>query len=111
LARARPVVESYLEAWRLEGLIEGQAPRFGCIAFPRLTGVADTAVFADWLAREHGVIVAPGRYFGAPGHIRVGFSRAPEGLDLALERLGRGLRAYVEAHAGDARPEENLATS
>ena len=94
LAAARPVVESAFAAWCGEGLIEGAVPAFGCIAFPRLVDIDDTVAFADWLGERCGVVVAPGEYFGAPGHVRIGFAQPPADLSFALDALGDGLRAY-----------------
>jgi len=37
--------------------------------------------------------VAPGEFFGAPGHIRVGFAQLPGQLEEGLERLTEGLKA------------------
>lgn len=76
------------------GLIEGNIPPYGCVAFPRVVGVEDTAALAAWLRDEYGVVVAPGRFFRAPGHIRVGFGGDSTRLAGSLARLGDGLAAY-----------------
>lgn len=94
LASNRPIVEAAIACWTGEGLIAGQLPASGCIAFPRLIGIDDAVQFSDWLCERHGVIVAPGDYFGAPGHIRIGFAQAQADLEYALDALGEGLRAY-----------------
>lgn len=94
LARARPIIESYHAHWRNAGLVEGELPRFGCIAFPRLVGIGDTVAFAEWLAERCSVIVAPGEYFGTAGHIRIGFARAPGDVDYGLQALTDGLMHY-----------------
>lgn len=91
---ARPVMEARFEAWKREGLVEGALPPFGCICFPRLAGIDDTEAFADWLADRSGVIVAPGEFFGAPGHVRIGFARALDELQSGLDAITDGLRAY-----------------
>lgn len=93
--RARPVVEEYFADWRASGLIGGALPAYGCIAFPRLIGINRTIDFSDWLEDRSGVIVAPGEYFGAPGHVRIGFARDPDQLRRGLDMLGDGLRRYV----------------
>ncbi|CAM9441239.1 unnamed protein product [Sphacelaria rigidula] len=50
----------------------------------------------DILAREWGVLVTPGRAFGAPGHVRVSYGSLPEEECLpAIERLAQGLRALT----------------
>ncbi|SFO41973.1 pyridoxal phosphate-dependent aminotransferase [Sphingomonas sp. OK281] len=103
MRRARPIVESYHAYWRDEGLVAGALPPFGCIAFPRLVGIDDTVGFSEWLADRCGVIVAPGEYFGAPGHIRIGFARAPADVDYGLQALTDGLIRYRDQQARDTR--------
>lgn len=103
MRRARPIVESYHAYWCEEGLVAGTLPPFGCIAFPRLIGVHDTIGFSEWLADRCGVIVAPGEYFGASGHIRIGFARAPADVDYGLQALTDGLIRYRDHQAKDTR--------
>ena len=74
--------------------VEGELAPFGLIAFPFLAGVPDTAAFAAWLAREWDVDVVPGEYFGAPGHVRLGFGEAEHDVQTGLERLAQGLEAW-----------------
>ncbi|MFC0202927.1 pyridoxal phosphate-dependent aminotransferase [Novosphingobium soli] len=99
MRRARPIIESYHAHWQAEGLVTGALPRFGCIAFPRLTGIDDTIAFSEWLADRCGVIVAPGEYFGAAGHIRIGFAQAPADVDYGLQALTDGLVRYRDLQA------------
>ncbi|MCC6146526.1 MAG: aminotransferase class I/II-fold pyridoxal phosphate-dependent enzyme [Anaerolineaceae bacterium] len=74
---------------RHAGLFFWPRPRAGSIAFPRLIG-QDVEAFCDRLAREAGVLLAPGSLFGDAGnHFRVGFGRA--NLPLAVERLEKFL--------------------
>ena len=103
MRRARPIVESYHAYWCEEGLVAGTLPPFGCIAVPRLIGVHDTTGFSVWLADRCGVIVAPGEYFGASGHIRIGFARAPADVDYGLQALTDGLIRYRDHQAKDTR--------
>lgn len=103
MRRARPILESYHAHWRAEGLAEGALPPFGCIAFPRLIGIDDTIGFSEWLADRCGVIVAPGDYFGAPGHIRIGYARAPADIDYGLQALTDGLIRYRDQRTGERR--------
>nr|WP_277998414.1 pyridoxal phosphate-dependent aminotransferase [Sphingomonas liriopis] len=98
--RARPIMASYHKHWLEEGLVTGALPRFGCIAFPRLVGIDDTVRFSEWLADRCGVVVAPGEYFGATGHIRIGFARAPADVDYGLQALTDGLIRYRDRHSG-----------
>jgi aspartate/methionine/tyrosine aminotransferase len=93
LQATRPVIAGRLAGWQAEGLATSSLPEHGCICFVRVTGVDDTLSFSNRLAAEHRVIVAPGEFFGAPGFIRVGFSRDPDVLSASLDRLEAGLRA------------------
>ena len=56
-------------------------------------GVDDTASLAKRLYWRHGVLVAPGEYFGAPGHLRIGFGADAEAVGLGLQRLEAALQA------------------
>lgn len=94
IAAARPVLERYYSRWQAEGLVEGLLPDAGCICFPRLTGIEDSYSFSEWLAAEQQVIVAPGEYFDAHGHIRIGFGKEAAALEQGLIRLEAGLRAW-----------------
>ena len=95
LTRARPIIEHHLGAWQAAGLVAGRLPDFGCIFFPRLVGIDDTVGFSGWLADRCGVIVAPGEFFGAAGHVRIGYAHAPEVLEEGLSRLTEGLKEYA----------------
>ena len=93
LAASRPLMQSYRAQWVADGLVEGELPAHGCMYFPRLVGIDDTKGFSKDLSRMHGVHVAPGDYFGAPGHIRIGFAQPADRLQDALNRLTMALRA------------------
>ena len=77
--------------------VTGPPPRFGLAAFPRIEGVDDTLALARYLAREFGVDVVPGEFFGLRGHVRVGFGVPEETLREGLERLTRGIEAFRSA--------------
>ena len=74
--------------------VEGRAPELGLVAFPRLTGIEDTARFAAELAAEHEVDAVPGEYFGVPGHLRIGFGAPAATIEEGLRRLAAGLESY-----------------
>lgn len=93
LNATRPLVVRAAEAMQRAGLVEGEVPPFGCMYFPRIVGVTDTLTLARRLFDEHGVLVAPGEYFGAPGHLRIGFGSRDAGVEPALQRLAAGLAA------------------
>lgn len=94
LDQARPVVDRHARAMIEDGLLAGEPPRLGCMYFPRVVGVSDTAALADWLWREHRIVVAPGEFFGLPGHVRIGFGGPAQALDRGLSRLRGALAAY-----------------
>lgn len=97
LAATRPVAERHLQAMVADGLLEGQLPEFGCMAFPKVVGVDDTLTLAKQLWIRHGLLVAPGEFFGLSGHIRLGFGSDPATLDRNLERLRLALHAIRQA--------------
>ncbi|WP_239804813.1 pyridoxal phosphate-dependent aminotransferase [Croceicoccus hydrothermalis] len=94
IARARPIIESYHHIWQGEGLVDSVLPEHGCIVFPRLIGIEDTRAFSEWLAQRGGVVVAPGEYFGSPGHIRIGFGIEAARLDYGLQALTDGMTKF-----------------
>ena len=53
--------------------------------------------FAEQVCRNHRrgcVYLAPGEYFDAPGHVRIGFGQPVEKLREALVRLTAALQAH-----------------
>ncbi|MGQ0660128.1 aminotransferase class I/II-fold pyridoxal phosphate-dependent enzyme, partial [Sphingosinicella sp.] len=67
------------------------APMVGGItAFPKLIGRDVDAL--NRLLREHyDTSIVPGRFFGAPGHFRIGLGQPTELVEGGLERLGAAL--------------------
>ncbi|HUF68832.1 MAG TPA: pyridoxal phosphate-dependent aminotransferase [Longimicrobiales bacterium] len=94
LAGNRPLVLEMAERLRGEGLIEGSVPEFGCMYFPRLTGIRDTRRFAAWAWQRSRLGIAPGGFFGAPGYIRIGYGQPRDELAAGLEDLAACLRQY-----------------
>ena len=83
-------MQSFRAQWVADGLVEGELPAYGCMYFPRLVGIDDTS-FSRSIA--HAACTAPGDFFGAPGHIRIGFAQPADRLRDALNRLTVALRA------------------
>lgn len=73
--------------------LEWLEPMAGTTAFPRVRDVADTTALVDLLIRDYDTIVVPGRFFQAPGHVRISFGGQSEMVREALERFGRALNA------------------
>lgn len=93
LAATRPVVARHLAALFDDGLLAGGLPRYGCMVFPRVIGVDDTRALARRLLEDFDVLVAPGEFFDAPGHIRIGFGADPVAIDKGMLRLRAALAA------------------
>ncbi|MBA4793858.1 MAG: pyridoxal phosphate-dependent aminotransferase [Phenylobacterium sp.] len=91
LAETRPVMARHAQAMIDDGLLAGDLPPYGCMYFPQVVGVSDTRSLAEELWSKHGLVVAPGEYFGLPGHIRVGFGGDAGELDAGLARLHAAL--------------------
>lgn len=93
MADTRPRVATPFAAMVREGLLRGELPAFGCMAFPAVVGVTDTRALARRLLADFDVLVAPGEYFGCPGHIRIGFGADAAGIETGMARLAAGLAA------------------
>jgi capreomycidine synthase len=63
-------------------------PQGGVSAFPRLLQLPDVEAFCHRLAQEKSVLLVPGRCFGAPQHVRLGFGGSTTALTEGLERIG-----------------------
>ena len=84
----REQVAAWVEARPRLSWHEPQGVPFG---FVRMAGVEDLSVILEGGAERHGVLVAPGSFFGRPDAFRLGWSLAPERLPEALRRLDRVL--------------------
>jgi len=74
----RRELANHMEALISNGVISGSIPEYSWIYFPRVNGIQNTDGLARRLAEEFAVYVVPGRFFGEPGHIRIGFGSPPE---------------------------------
>jgi len=95
LARTRAILDDHRASWNAflaqRGAdLEAPPSRFGTTAFPRvLRGSADE--LASILRERYETSIVPGRFFGAPEHVRIGFSGATEEFPEGLRRLGLAL--------------------
>lgn len=86
----RPVMMSWLEAMKEH--VEVEFPSDGCLCFVRPKHIDADSLFA--LAEsKFNVVFAPGRFFDAPTHLRLGFGGEKSSLAEGVERLGRAMRA------------------
>jgi aspartate/methionine/tyrosine aminotransferase len=69
-------------------------PPFGTVVFPRLE-TGDVDAFCTFLRERYETSVVPGRFFGAPGHFRIGVSGAAPSVAEGLERLARALGDFA----------------
>lgn len=111
IERARPLMAAWLDEQKRAGLVGGVLPEAGCIMFPRLLQIDDSEAFCTWLLERSGVIVAPGDYFGAPGHVRIGFAQHLDNLRIGLDALAEGLRSYPAAITAAATPPKSATAS
>lgn len=96
IGRNRPLVVEVSAQLRAEGLIEGDVPEYGCMYFPRLSRVRDPRRFAAWAWDRWRLGLAPGDFFGAPAHMRIGYGQPYEDLARGLEQFADGLRLYSQ---------------
>ena len=94
LARNLPLMQQLSTLLEAEGLIEGSVPQHGCMFFPKLSRVRDTRTFASWLWDRQRIGVAPGEFFGAPGHLRLGYGQRSEEFATGLAQFADALRTY-----------------
>ena len=71
--------------------LELVTPPRASILFPRMVGTPNADAFAERAAATFGVTVVPGRFFGAPAHIRLSVAGPAAQLTGGLERLGAAL--------------------
>lgn len=80
------------EAVRLcEGLFDLIAPQGAFYLFPRIdryrNRFADDRDFARFLLENANVAVVPGRFFGAPGHVRISFATSDDRLHQGFAQM------------------------
>lgn len=86
----RPMVRSWLDT--MKDRIEADFPSQGCLCFPRPRGIDVDSLFS--LAEsKFDVVIAPGRFFDAPAHFRLGFGGETNALKQGLDRLADAIKA------------------
>jgi aspartate/methionine/tyrosine aminotransferase len=69
---------------------ETYIPHFGIMIFPRFKPMS-VEMLNTMLIRKYDTIVAPGRYFEMPDHLRIGYGLEPGIFHEGLRRLGEAL--------------------
>ena len=67
------------------------------VAFPRLAGVGEADAWVQRVLNQHGVAVAPGRFFESPAHFRISLAGNPEALESGLTALSTAARDILPA--------------
>ena len=67
------------------------SPPTASVTFPRIRGLARAEPFIDRLLTEHGVAVAPGRFFDSPAHFRISLAGRTDVLEAGLAKIGDAL--------------------
>jgi aspartate/methionine/tyrosine aminotransferase len=94
-AANRAAVRDFAAEMAAAGTLAGSVPAVGCTFFPKVCGVENTDTLVEMLEAQYRVVVVPGRFFHAPGHIRIGFGVDPAAVQEGLTRLRAGLLALV----------------
>jgi hypothetical protein len=97
LRRNRKTVQATFQSLLDDDLVAGIVPEFGTIYFPRIRAFADVDGFVKSLGSKRRVFVVPGRFFGSPRHIRIGFGSFLNAREISkgLEILCEGVRTFA----------------
>jgi hypothetical protein len=71
--------------------LEVAEPPASSVMFPRIRDIADAEPFIQSLLDQHGVAVAPGRFFDSPAHFRVSLAGQTEALTTGLAEISKAL--------------------
>ena len=88
LERARAFFDEHLQ-------LELAVPPSASIVFPRVRGVTEASPVIQSLLERHGVAVAPGSFFDAPAHFRIGLVGRTDAVDRGLAALSQTIRDHV----------------
>ena len=91
----RQLLCQYLKPLLDIGVLVGEVPEYGCIYFPKISGMYDPVIFAEKLAEMYNVYVVPGRFFGEPKHIRIGFGSPTSKLKTSLAKFVESTYALI----------------
>jgi aspartate/methionine/tyrosine aminotransferase len=91
-----------VDAWRREAGLRWSAPDAGLFGFVHVPGSGDITGIVEAAARERGVLVAPGAFFGIPEGFRLAWSAPMDVLDEGLRSLTDVLSALPGRETQDA---------
>jgi len=74
-----------------ESRLDVVMPEGGNVVLPRLPEGIDADALVARLLRRYSTLAVPGRFFEAPGHIRVSFGCRPDRLERGLDNISRAL--------------------
>lgn len=81
-----------LAQWLAESAhFDGALPPSGIIALLRLARGGEAAALQRRLLDRHEVLITPGDFFDAPGHVRLAYGMEPAALSAALAALAAGM--------------------
>lgn len=92
----REIIHNALDNLFADGTLLGQIPDQGCILFPGFTNTENADPLVNYLAKEHGVYVVPGRFFGMPGRVRMGFGGETDAFKTSINAFAHGIREYFQ---------------
>jgi aspartate/methionine/tyrosine aminotransferase len=78
-----------------EPRLTAHLPEGGSLVFPRVADGIDVDALVDHLCKHYSTLVVPGRFFGAPRHIRLSFGLRPSRVARGLANLSRALDDLV----------------
>jgi aspartate/methionine/tyrosine aminotransferase len=99
--RAATILGGNLERAREFFLVHPQfelAERPWCsVTFPRIAGISDADPWVQRVLGQHGVAVAPGRFFESPAHFRISLAGNSDALERGLTALSAAAREILPA--------------
>jgi len=91
VSKNRAILRQHMEPLLQNGIISGAIPEYGCIYFPAVSNVDSSDELVETLSNGFNVYVVPGRFFGMPNHIRIGYGGKSDTISADLEALASAL--------------------
>ncbi len=84
-------------------------PQATAVSFVRYNLKTDSITLANRMIQEKSVLIGPGDYFGAPGHLRISYGLPQDYLNEGLRRIASLLRQVAEEEATESENERDAA--